>query len=115
MCSEKKKKNPVPQTSQSLNFACKKYNLRKAEVLKLYWNGIFFFLQKLNCYKEDFTKLEVWWSPSKIDSEHRISYLWTKIVLFSYIDSLQLKTLKETLHKYWLDNHVYLIKFDYLK
>ena len=110
-----RKKKPVPQTSQTLNLASKKYNLRKADGLKLYWNWMFFFLQKLICYKEDFTKLEVWWSPSKIDCEQKISYFWMKIVLFSYTESLQLKSLKETLHKYWIGNHVYLINFDYLK
>ena len=39
---KKRKKNLFHKLVKSLNFASKKYNLRKAEGLKLYWIGIFF-------------------------------------------------------------------------
>ena len=57
ICSVKKKL--FQKLVKSLNFASKKYNLRKAEGLK-FTEMEYFFLQKLcNCYKEDFTKPEV--------------------------------------------------------
>ena len=94
MCSGKKKL--FHKLVKSLNFASKKYNLRKTKGLKLYWNGIFFFFKNPAAIKKILQSLRCGVHHQK-QIEQRISYLWTKIVLFSYIESLQFKTLKETL------------------
>ena len=55
MCSQKKKKkkkNLFHKLVKSLNFASKKYNLRKAEGSKLYLNGIFFSLKNSTAIKK---------------------------------------------------------------
>ena len=105
----KKKLSNVFQKEKTFPWASQIFEVCKRKVwLEKGWR-FKTFVQKFNCYKEDFTKLMVWWSPSKIDCEQRISYLWTKNVLFSYIESLRVKTLKEPMCKYWLGNHVHLI------
>ena len=45
-------KNLFHKLAKSLNFASKKYNLRKAEGLKLYWNGISFFFKDSTAIKK---------------------------------------------------------------
>ena len=47
-----RRKKPVPQTSQTLNLASKKYNLRKADGLKLYRNWMFFSFKNSSAKKK---------------------------------------------------------------